>query len=112
MATYYALVNDTKKKSYHLDNHIKIGPMRLNEAVHRAFVNLMVGNLFDSFRIVADYDVDMSDSYEEVDLLHSNDLDDDTHQAIVDYLNNMYPKQPLKYKSRLTTVVADPQTGG
>lgn len=102
MGTYYALVNDTKKKSYHLDHHIKIDPIRKNEAVHKAFVNVMVNNLFDSFRIVADYDEDISDTYEEIDLLHSNDLSNETHQEIVDYLNKMYKGNPT-YNSRPTT---------
>lgn len=88
MSDYYFLVNKTKKEKLHLDYHLKISPIRYNEAVHFAFINYMTDNLGDDFQIRADWS-DMT-GYAEIDLLGYKFVHDDAIQQIVEKLNEVY----------------------
>jgi hypothetical protein len=83
MGTYYAFVNDTKKKAYHVGSYINNMDIRYTHAVQMAFINVMMDNMFDSFRMVADYAMDVADDYERINLLTSVCLNDDIHERIV-----------------------------
>lgn len=94
MGVYYFLLNDTKKKSIHLASHIKYGPMTMNNAVHYAFMNYLMQNQGDSFRIISDHnDVVYSDEYEDLDLLTYQFKDPNVTITIVDKLNTLYGYQ-------------------
>ena len=67
MGVYYYLRNNTKKQEVHLDHHVKIGPITMNEAVHFAFINYMMENIGDTFQILSD--LHDREEYEDVDLL-------------------------------------------
>jgi hypothetical protein len=100
MGTYYRLVNDTKKKEYHLGGYVKAGPITLNKAVHMAFVNLMFDNRGDSFRILDDCAWGEENVYEEVDLLESKDLSPRIHAIIVKTLAKQEKQQMFREKLR------------
>ena len=88
MSTYYYLVNDSKRKKYHIDFFIKELQITRNPVVQMAFVNVMFTNKFDIFRIIDDCADDVSDEYESINLMYSNDLDDDTKNVILKYIND------------------------
>ena len=89
MGTYYYLINDTKKQYMHLCNHVKRGPLTMNEAVHFAIVNYMMENQGDSMRLISDGG-DEHNSCVEVDLLSYPYTDISVTETIVDKLNTIY----------------------
>jgi len=100
MGVYYYLVDETEKKCYHLDTHVKEGPITRNFAVQCAFVNVMFKYKDHLFRIVPEND-ENDENYEEIDLLISDVLDDDIHSIIIKELNCIYGDD--RYKERITT---------
>jgi len=89
MGIYYHLLNDTKRERVHLDNHIKQGPLRQNEAVHFALCNYMMENCGDTLRLCGDT-TDEGEDYADVDLLVYKFDDPKVIANIVELLNAVY----------------------
>ena len=92
MGTYYHLLNDTKRESVHLDNHIKHGPITSNPAVHFALCNYMMGNLGDALRLSSDT-FDDGEDYTDVDLLAYKFNEPSILPQIVELLNSVYGRE-------------------
>ena len=92
MSTYYRLLNDTKRESVHLDNHIKRSPLTQNEAVHFALLNYMMTNLGDTLRLCGD-DTDENEGYTDVDLLTYKFDDPTVIVKIIQLLNTIYGRE-------------------
>ena len=92
MGTYYFLLNDTKRESVHLDNHIKRGPLTLNKAVHFALVNYLMCNQGDTVRLCSDTGSNGS-GYSNTDLLSYKFNDAYVLPTIVSLLNEIYGAQ-------------------
>jgi hypothetical protein len=91
MGTYYSLVDDTERKSLHLDYHVKYDPIRFNKAVHRAFVNYMFEHPGNSFRIISDTGAySECDDYEEINLIEYEFAEKGTMQELIAELNLVY----------------------
>jgi hypothetical protein len=90
MGTYYFLLNDTKKEYIHLDSHIKMGPIMLNNAVHRGLVNYIFEHQFDVFRMIPDSHDYEYESYQKIDLLHYKFKNSDIMKIIIAELNLIY----------------------
>jgi hypothetical protein len=92
MSVYYYLMNDTKRESVHLDNHVKSGPLTQNAAVHFAFCNYMMENLGDTMRLCGDT-ADEGEDYAKVDLLSYEFDDPGVILKIVELLNTIYNRE-------------------
>lgn len=90
MGIYYYLLNDSKSKLLHLDNHVKHGPVTINDAVHCAFVNYMFEHQGDSFRLLSDMHWLEEMGYEEINLLKYKFADPCVTEKIVSILNDIY----------------------
>jgi hypothetical protein len=97
MGVYYYLFDETEKMIYHLDDHVKVGPITRNFAVQCAFINVMFKYKDHLFRIVTENE----ENYEEIDLLVSDVLDNDIHSIVIKELNSIYGDD--RYKERPTT---------
>ena len=95
MGIYYHLTNDTKKHKVHLADHVKIGPLTMNEAVHYALVNYMMENQYDILRMLPDT-YGINGDYENIDLLKYPFNDTQVIKKIVEKLNLIYGNEKFK----------------
>lgn len=92
MGVYYHLLNDTKRESVHLNDHVKRGPLTQNAAVHFALCNYMMQNIGDTLRLCGDT-TDEGEDYAEVDLLAYKFDDPEVTVKIVELLNVVYERE-------------------